>query len=121
MTETETDEKLYMLAVDLLEAVWRSLDHASMNSSRRLRIWDEFGNRIRASSHAESLAAFVETLARKLGVTELRAQAPQTLKKIEADEAGNVLALIRREPLLLTAELRVRREEKREEWTDDNA
>lgn len=97
-------------ALDLLEQVWLSIDHESMQVSRRMGLWEELVGRLRSAGRAATLTGFVEVLARKLGITALRVDVGGVLDSMPAADALAALHLFRREPLVLVAELRARRD-----------
>jgi len=113
MSEDLTEATIRHDAIALMESVWLSLDHVNMSSSRRMGLWEELVGRVRSASRAESLSEFVERLGRKLGIMSLSPVLGRYVESATKDRADAVLALCRSEPLVIVAELRARRDEKR--------
>jgi len=104
-------------AADLLMAIWRGIP-ADYKSRYRMSIWQQFEDQIRSAAYTNNLGKFVNSLCSKTGATIgcNQTERNEAFAVLETAEAGPLLKLMREQTTLLVLMLRVRQQERREEW-----
>jgi len=102
--------------VALLDVIWRSIP-ASYKSRYRRNIWQQFEDNIRSAAYTNNLGKFVNSLCLALNV-EIRGQDDIELANDALREGGDkaMLKLMREETTLLVLMVRLRNQERKEEW-----
>ncbi len=102
MTVEQDREK----TVDILQAIWNSVDWQSFPQSLRVKVYDLFASRIKSAALTSSLPIFVETLCKKMGV---RSISNEKIVDVIKDKKNNaLLKLFREETALLVLMMRER-------------
>ena len=104
------DEHLRIHAVTLINSVWHGINWDTVGSRRRMRIYDEFTNKIRSAAHAGRISKFYDKLCRSMDSNppELWGKrALEAIKDIEAEKHDlDILELIISETQYLVLLLR---------------
>ncbi len=106
---------MHEIAADLLEAVWQGIS-SEYKSRYRRTIWEQFENTVRAAAYTNNLGKFINSLCLKIS-----AQIPgkHTVRVEEILNSGNdkaLLKLFRDETTYLVLMVRVRNQERREQY-----
>lgn len=115
--------ELRRIAVEVTGAIWSTIDHESW-SRQRLEIWRIFQENVEAAARTTpDLGRFVNSLSSTMRASPGSIEGPaQAIARAVIDEtAPAVLRLIREEPATVVALLRVRQQEKRERWEEEQA
>lgn len=114
------EEKVMQTAVDILEVVFTSIDFETMSASRKMAIWDEFKNKVKASAlSAYDLGGFVENICKKFNISGVKKDYAIIL---DAEAEGEEILRIYREELMMCIfKLRMKREQKKEEYAKKQA
>lgn len=108
------------MAADLLEVLWRAVPNDYKSRYRRA-IWEQFENTIRAAAYTNNLGKFVNSACLKLNAG---IQAKDTQRAEEILNSGNdkaLLKLFREETTLIVLMVRVRNQERQDEWKEKQA
>lgn len=81
------DEYLRDHAVALVNSVWHGIDWRNVGSRRRMRIYEEFTNKIRSAAHAGRISVFYDALCRKMDSNPTGMWGDDALKTIQSIEA----------------------------------
>lgn len=76
------DEHLRKHAVTLTNCVWHGINFDNVGSRRRMRIYDEFTNKIRSAAHAGRISKFYDRLCRSMDSSPPEIWGGQALKAI---------------------------------------
>ena len=92
------DEELRQQAFAVIESVWHGINWDSIGSRRRMRIYDEFADKIRSAAHTGRFTHFYGNLCRKMEAAvygEWAEQARTAIQRIEKYELDlDVLEMI---------------------------
>jgi len=92
------DEELRQQALAVIESVWHGINWDSIGSRRRMRIYDEFADKIRSAAHTGRFTHFYGNLCRKMEAAvygEWAEQARTAIQRIEKYELDlDVLEMI---------------------------
>lgn len=101
----QLQEKLRASAVSIITSVWHGIDWDSVSSRRRMKIYEEYQNKIKSAARTGTLSHFIEKIAEKMGSTVSGADAPEVLriiKEVEKDDYDlEILDILRSETALL--------------------
>ncbi len=101
----QLQEKLRQDAVTIITSIWRGIDWESVSSRRRMKIYEEYQNKIKSAARTGKLSNFVEKLAEKMNGTVSGADAPEVLKIVKEVESYDhdleILDILRSETALL--------------------
>jgi hypothetical protein len=104
-------DKKYIIATTLLEDIWINIDWGNMNKGRRLKIWDEFENQVKALSKCYSkLEPFIDKLCKRFGSFIRKYQT----KEVLIGEHEDLLEIFRNETQIPMLILRLRREKNKQ-------
>lgn len=103
-------EKLRQDAVGLISAVWHGINWDNVGSRRRMKIYDEFANKIKSASATGKTSQFLEKLCEKMDSNIIEADAPKVLDVIRDIEARDldleILDVLRSETELIVLIMR---------------
>lgn len=103
-------EKLRNQAVDIIFSVWRGINWDNVSSRRRMKIYDEFANKIKSASATGKTSQFLEKLCEKMDSNIIEADAPKVLEIIRDLESLDmdleILDILRSETELLVLMMR---------------
>ncbi|OYT63164.1 hypothetical protein B6U67_03395 [Methanosarcinales archaeon ex4484_138] len=109
------DEHLREHAVTLINSVWHGINWDNVGSRRRMRIYDEFTNKIRSAAHSGRISKFYDKLCRSMDSNppELWGKrALDTIKDIEENKYDlDILELILSETQYLVLLMREQNDE----------
>lgn len=112
---THNEENVRQVAVETIHGIWSGIDWDKVDKRRAYGIWDEFGNKIKASAMTtNSYERFVEKLARKMDVRSLNKSIFSKVNQQDKEFKQDVLKLIREETLQLVLEVRLNNEARKE-------
>lgn len=101
----QLQEMLRASAVSIITSVWRGIDWDSVSSRRRMKIYEEYQNKIKSAARTGTLSHFIEKLAEKMDSTVSGADAPEVLrivKEVEKEDYDlEILDILRSETALL--------------------
>jgi len=80
-------EKLRSDAVMIITSIWRGIDWDSVSSRRRMKIYEEYENKIKSASMTGKISVFLNKLCEKMDSNISGADAPKVLKVIRNIEA----------------------------------
>ncbi len=83
-------EKLRQDAVNLISAVWHGINWDNIGSRRRMKIYDEFANKIKSASATGKTSQFLEKLCEKMDSSIIVADAGKVLEVIRGIEAQDL-------------------------------
>ena len=107
-------EEKYQKTSELLEEVWLGIDWEGMNTGRRLKIWEEFENQVRALSKCySSLNPFLEKICKRFNSFLSKNKIIEIVTNYDNEEILDVLRYETKIPILL---MKLRREEAKEEF-----
>jgi len=102
------DDELRADALNVVEAVWHGINWDAVGSRRRMRIYDEFADKIRSAAHTGRFTHFYGNLCRKMEAApygEWAMQARTAIQRIEKHELDlDILEMIIAETQYLVAE-----------------
>lgn len=108
-------ENVRQLAVETIYGIWGSIDWDKVDARRAYGIWDEFGNKIKASAMTtNSYEKFVEKVARKMEVRSLNRKVFSKVNQQPDEFKNDILKLIREETLQIVLEVRLNNEARKE-------
>ena len=103
-------EKLRQDAIILISAVWHGINWDNVGSRRRMKIYDEFANKIKSASATGKTSQFLEKLCEKMDSRIIEADAANVLAVIRDVEAQDsdleILDVLRSETELLVLMMR---------------
>lgn len=103
-------EKLRNDAVSLISVVWRGINWDNVGSRRRMKIYDEYANKIKSAAHTGKVSQFLEKLCEKMDSTPAGADAPKVLEIIRGVEVDDldleILDILRSETELIVLLMR---------------
>lgn len=103
-------EKLRQDAVGLVSAVWHGINFDNINSRRRMKIYDEFANKIKSASATGKTSQFLEKLCEKMDSNIIEADAGKVLETIRDIESQDldleILDVLRSETELIVLLMR---------------
>jgi len=109
------DEHLREHAVTLINSVWHGINWDNVSSRRRMRIYDEFTNKIRSAAHAGRISKFYDKLCRSMDSNPPEMwgmNALKTIKDIEENKYDlDILELILSETQYLVLLMREQNDE----------
>jgi len=84
MIECEVlDEHLRKHAVTLINSVWHGINFDNVGSRRRMRIYEEFTNKIRSAAHAGRISKFYDRLCRSMDSSPPQMRGSEALEAIK--------------------------------------
>jgi len=108
-------EQLRQDVVTVIEAVWKSIDWDKVSSRRRMKIYEEYQNKIKSASQVGKVSHFLEKLCSKMDCTlsdTNSANVLEIIRNIEKEELDlEFLNTCRNETQLLVLLMRERRAE----------
>ncbi len=108
-------EQLRQDAVTIIEAVWKSIDWDKVSSRRRMKIYEEYQNKIKSASQVGKASYFLEKLTSKMDCIlsdTNSANVLEIIRNIEKDDLDlEFLNTCRSETQLLVLLMRERRAE----------
>jgi len=103
-------EKLRQDAVGLVSAVWHGISFDNISSRRRMKIYDEFANKIKSASATGKTSQFLEKLCEKIDSNIIEADAGKVLEVIRDIESQDldleILDVLRSETELIVLLMR---------------
>ncbi len=103
-------EKLRQDAVDLISSVWHGINWDNVSSRRRMKIYDEFANKIKSASATGKTSLFLEKLCDKMDSNIIETDASNVLEIIRDIEAQDldleILDVLRSETELIVLMMR---------------
>lgn len=108
--------ELHRRATALLDVIWRGIP-PSYKSRYRRTIWQQFEDNVRSAAYTSNLGKFINSLCLNLGVELRNGDDVETANDAlrEGDDRA-MLKLMREETTLLVLMVRLRNQERREEW-----
>jgi hypothetical protein len=111
-------EQLRQDAVTIIESVWKSIDWDKVSSRRRMKIYEEYQNKIKSASHVGKASHFLEKLCSKMDCTLSGTNSSiilNIIKRIEQDDLDlEFLNTCRSETQLLVLLMREKNHELKE-------
>ena len=111
-------EQLRNDAVTIIESVWKSIDWDKIGSRRRMKIYEEYQNKIKSASHVGTASHFLEKLTNKMDSTLSGTNSPTILdiiRRIEKEDLDlDFLNICRSESQLLILLMREKNDELKE-------
>jgi hypothetical protein len=106
----QLQEKLRQDAVTIISAVWRGIEWDSVSSRRRMKIYEEYQNKIKSATRIGKLSQFIEKLTEKIDSTISGADMSNILRIIKEVETNDhdleILDILRSETALLVLMMR---------------
>jgi len=103
-------ENLRQDAVSLVSAVWHGINFDNISSRRRMKIYDEFANKIKSASATGKTSQFLEKLCEKMNSNIIDVDAPKVLEVIRDIETQDldleILDVLRSETELIVLLMR---------------
>ncbi len=103
-------EKLRQDVVGLISAVWHGINWDNVGGRRRMKIYDEFANKIKSASATGKTSQFLEKLCEKMDSNIIETDAPKVLEVIRDIEAQDldleILDVLRSETELIVLLMR---------------
>lgn len=100
-------------SVKLILELWRKVDWDNVSASRRMGIYDEFENKLRAAASTDTIQSFLERIRKKMGLKALNDTS--VIESIEK-YGDEMLECIRTETSYLMLKLRKHQEKKKEDY-----
>jgi len=101
----QLQEKLRNDAVMIITSVWHGINWDSVSSRRRMKIYEEYQQKIKSAARTGKLSQFIEKLAEKMDSTVSGADALEVLKIVREVENNDydleILDILRSETSLL--------------------
>ena len=114
------EKEVMQTAVDILDVVFSSIDFDGMSNSRKLSIWDEFKNKVKAAAlSAYDLGGFVESICKKFNISSIKKDY-EVILNAEQD-SDKILDIYRTNLMMCIFKLRMKREEKKEAYEKKQA
>jgi len=109
-------------AADLLELIWRGIA-TDYKSRYRMTIWQQFEDQVRSAAYTSRLGTFINMLCLKLqaGVGTRAEDREKVNGILNGGQDRALLKLIRDETTLLVLMVRIRNQERQDEWRDRQA
>lgn len=105
-----TQQEIYEIATDLLEDIWVHINWDNIKPGRRIKIWNEFENQIKALSKCNSrLEPFIDKICKRFD-SYVSSEKTKDILILDHDELLNIYRNETQIPVLL---LRLRREDKK--------
>lgn len=83
-------EQLRQNAVSLVSVVWHGINFNNINSRRRMKIYEEYENKIKSASMTGKISIFLNKLCEKMDSNISDADAPKVLEVIRGIEAQDL-------------------------------
>lgn len=103
-------EKLRQDAVSLVSSVWHGINFDNISNRRRMKIYDEFANKIKSASATGKTSQFLEKLCEKMDSNIIEADAGKVLEVVRDIEAQDldleILDVLRSETELIVLLMR---------------
>jgi len=113
--------ELYQRATALLDVIWRGIP-TNYKSRYRRNIWQQFEDNVRSAAYTSNLGKFVNLLCLNLGVEFHGGDDIETANDALREGADRtMLKLMREETTLLVLMVRLRNQERREQWETEQA
>lgn len=107
-------EEVMEISVDILDAIFSSIDTESMQKSRRIAIWDEFKSKVKGSSlKSHNLATFVESICKKFNISFVR---DYNIILDNEKYSAEILEIYRNELMMCIFKLRLRVDDRKEKY-----
>jgi len=108
--------ELHQRAAALLDVIWRGIP-TNYKSRYRRNIWRQFEDNVRSAAYTSNLGKFANSLCQNLGVEFRNGDDIETANDAlrEGDDHA-MLKLMREETTLLVLMVRLRNQERREQW-----
>lgn len=114
------EKEVMQTAVDILEVIFTSIDFENMSATRKMAIWDEFKNKVKASAlSAYDLGGFIENICKKFNISGIKKDYAVILNA--ESEGEEILRIYREELMMCIFKLRMKREQKKEEYARKKA
>jgi len=101
----QLQEKLRSDAVMIITSIWHGINWDSVSSRRRMKIYEEYQQKIKSAARTGKLSQFIEKLAEKMDSTVSGADALEVLKIVREVENNDydleILDILRSETSLL--------------------
>ena len=98
-------EQLRQDAVTVITSIWRGINWDSVSSRRRIKIYEEYQQKIKSAARTGKLSQFIEMLVEKMDSTVSGADALEVLKIVKEIESNDndleILDILRSETTLL--------------------
>ena len=111
-------EKLRHDAVNLISTVWRGISWDGVSSRRRMKIYEEYENKIKSASMTGKVSIFLNKVCEKMDSNISGADAPKVLEVIRDIEAQDLdlelLDILRSESALIILLMREANDELKE-------
>ena len=110
-------DELHQRAIALLEVIWRGIPN-SYKSRYRRSIWQQFEDNVRSAAYTANLGKFINALCLALGANIGRNVDDREIANDALGEGNDkaMLKLMRNETTFLVLSVRVRNQERYEEW-----
>lgn len=105
-------------AADLLEIIWRGISNEYKSRYRRT-IWEQFENTVRAAAYTNNLGKFANSICLKLGAMIPAEMTKRAEEILNSGQDKPLLKLLRDETTLIVLMVRVRNQERREQWEQE--
>lgn len=110
------EDELHQRAAALLDVIWRGIP-AAYKSRYRRNIWQQFEDNVRSAAYTSNLGKFVNSLCQNLSVAIYGADDIELANDaLREGSDKTLLKLMREETTLLVLMVRLRNQERREEW-----
>ena len=107
------ERKIRDKSVKIILTLWRKVDWDNISASRRMGIYDEFENKLRAAASTNTIQSFLERIRKKMGLKSLN----ETDVIADIEENGDkILHCIRTETSYLMLKLRKHQEDKKDDY-----
>ena len=107
------EEGIREKAVKVILELWRKVDWDNVGASRRMGIYEEFENKLRAAASTDTIQSFLERIRAKMGLKSFN---DTELVKIIEEDGDDILDCIRSETSYLMLKLRKHQEDKKEDY-----
>jgi len=106
----QLQEKLRSDAVTIITSIWHGINWDSVSSRRRMKIYEEYQQKIKSAARTGKLSQFIEKLAEKMDSTVSGVDASEVLKIVREVESNDydleILDILRSETALLVLMMR---------------
>lgn len=116
--QKETETK----AIEILDAIWKSIDFESMSNSRKKEIWSEFKNKVKGSAlKSNTVSEFVDAMCKKFNISVIEKDYKKILEISEVGSDFEILEAYRNNLMIIIFKLRMMRETAKEEYAKKKA
>jgi len=108
--------ELHQRATALLDVIWRGIP-TNYKSRYRRNIWQQFEDNVRSAAYTSNLGKFINSLCLSLAVEFRNSDDIETANDaLREGDDRTMLKLMREETTLLVLMVRLRNQERREQW-----